>query len=218
VEIGITLRGGSEAAEGTKTELLVAWQTLSTAHHSAPSTGGVYWLGAPLNLIYGQTVSRIFYIGSSINLRRRLAGHARLGRRGNPLLRVLAEGDPSRILCAFHGLPHLKEVRLRGFEYGLAKIFAVAHGRLIPYGNQMPPDNESDEDWGDQLRVTEPEIPGEALAPEMVAARFGLSLGEPCHAYSSLVIDPRAGTATDESIYSIDFRFEKRRRGRVAPA
>ena len=159
MELCITLGGGPPSAERAKTDLWITWQTLSAARQVASSTAGVYWLGAPFNIAYGKTISRIFYIGSAISLRRRLEAHATLGQRGNLLVRVFASGDPSNILCAFHSLPELKEDELRGFEYGLVKIFGRTHG-FIPYGNRMPPDNESDEGWGDRLRVTEPETPG----------------------------------------------------------
>lgn len=211
--ISISLGLGNTNKPFRERSLLVdyhlAWKPLAAAASEAPVASGIYWLGAPFNLRYGSTVSRVFYIGSALNLRKRLSSHTNTRERGNSLLQVFSQGDTSVILASFQPLPGLSDDRLRGLEYEVLYRFGVEHG-FMPHGNRIPPESESTDYWSEKVRIKEPALDGTALTPDQIAEQYGLlAEQDPYPIFSSLSIDLTGGTAsTGPKIYSVNFRLK----------
>jgi hypothetical protein len=173
-----------------------------------PPASGIYWLGAPFNVRYGATISRVFYIGSALNLRKRLSSHANIRERGNYLLQIFSGGDTSTISASFHPMPGLREDNLRGLEYEVLHQFGVEHG-FIPHGNRIPPESDSADRWSGRVRVVEPRVDGEPFSPGQIAEHYGLlAEHDPYPIFSTLTIDLTAETAsTGPKVYSVNFRL-----------
>lgn len=94
----------------------IDWKVLPIVASDAPASPGIYFLGAPFSIRYPGGVSRVFYLGSSVNLRKRLGVHAGNGKRQNFLLSVFSEGDKNRIACSYFSFPNVEPDEIRAIE------------------------------------------------------------------------------------------------------
>lgn len=160
-----------EAAEKT-VKIQIAWMSLSAALKVAPSQSGIYFLGAPFNIKYKGGVSRICYIGSSVNLKKRLYSHSNFKtKRGNLFIRTISDHNPEKILCSYYVCPKLKSSRLEGLEEIIIYEFGLRYG-YMPFGNSFPPSGDYEE-WENKVQINEPFIPGEEIGVDTIMQRYG---------------------------------------------
>src|SRR5712672_1790114 len=96
--------------------LSLNWKPLSDVVRQSSNEPGIYVLGAPFRIAYGSTESRVFYIGSSRNLQKRLVSHLNSTERGNVLLLRFANPAKDNIVgCAF-SFPSLNDDKLLELE------------------------------------------------------------------------------------------------------
>jgi hypothetical protein len=163
-----------EVAE-KKVKLHISWMPLTAAMKQVPSAAGIYFLGAPFNIWYKGGFSRICYIGSSGDLRRRLHTHAKFeSKSGNVFVRTIAEQNSEKVLCFYYSCPKLKKSRLEGLEEIVIYEFGLRYGYL-PFGNIFPPEGNYEE-WEGQVEINEPFVPGEGMDANQIAQRYGLTI------------------------------------------
>jgi hypothetical protein len=197
------------------------WRPLPDAAASAPAAPGIYFLGAPFRIAYGTTESRTFYVGCSLNLRKRLVGHLAAADRGNYLLLAFADATKGNIGCAFSAVKGIRsENRLMGLEGAVMHAFGVAHG-FIPHGNRMP----EGADWDGTVMIGEPPCESLPLLNEdEIAARYNLIVDRypyPIyHSLSAMVVIGATGVQIQEmqdtspKVFNINFRIKPKVKAR----
>jgi hypothetical protein len=133
--------GGSASAPSL--ELRVDWRPLAACVPEAPNSCGIYLLGAPRRIQYPRLVSRVFYVGSSTNLRRRFRAQSRDLAGANTLLAAfLARRE--QVLAYYRPLPGYSSEQIRGIEFAAMCAFGTSSG-MIPHGNRIPPETDAHE-------------------------------------------------------------------------
>ncbi len=195
----------------TQITLKLDWKPLSEVAQQASSDSGIYFLGAPFRIAYDQTESRVFYIGSSSNLRKRLVSHLRSTERGNYLLLRFASATKDNIACCAFPFPAFRNDKLFGLEGEAIYAFGLKHG-FIPHGNRSP---EGGDSFGDKIDIAETNSTALELLNETdIAARYDMRVDrDPYPMYSSLsaTIELVGGdvkiveTKEAPKIYSVNF-------------
>jgi hypothetical protein len=206
------------------TVLNLDWKPLSEAVQKASNTPGVYFLGAPFRIVYGSTSSRVFYIGSSSNLRKRLVSHLSNSVRGNFLLLQLASPTRDNIACCSFAFAEAKGGRLLVLEGRIMYAFGLKHG-FIPHGNRIP-ESSSDDTGSARIEIVESVSTAlELLNEDQIAARYNMRVDRhPYSMYNSLSVDLEivgkdvkiVEKRESPKIYSINFMIApKMRPGRL---
>lgn len=165
------------------------WKALSEAVQNASNLPGIYFLGAPFRIVYGSTSSRVFYIGSSGNLQKRLVSHLGRSVRGNFLLHQLASPTRDNIACCSFAFPEAKGNRLLELEGRVMYAFGLKHG-FIPHGNRIPESSSEDSGSGKIEIVESVSTAFELLNEDEVAARYNMRVDRhPYSMYNSLSVD-----------------------------
>jgi len=173
----------------TNTVLNLDWKPLSEAVQKASNAPGVYFLAAPFRILYGSTSSRVFYIGSSGNLRKRLVSHLSNSVRGNFLLLQLASPTRDNIACCSFAFAEAKGSRLLEFEGRVMYAFGLKHG-FIPHGNRIP-ESSSDDPSSARIEIVESVSTAfELLNEDQIAARYNMRVDR--HPYSMSLLSQLA--------------------------
>ena len=176
-------------------------------------------LGAPFRIAYGSTESRVFYIGSSRNLQKRLVSHLNSTERGNILLMRFANATKDNIVGCTFGFPLLNSEKLLELEGEAIYSFGLKHG-FIPHGNRIPEGRSSadaDDSFRDQVEIVENNsMPLDLLNETDIAAKYNLRVDRyPYPIYNSVSASIElAGrevkvvrTGESPKIYSLNFMF-----------
>jgi len=165
------------------------WKPLSEAVQNASNLPGIYFLGAPFRIVYGSTSSRVFYIGSGRNLRKRLVSHHSKSVRGNFLLLQLASPTRDNIVCCSFTFAGAKGGRLLELEGRVMYAFGLKHG-FIPHGNRFP-ESSSDDPGSARIEIVESVSTAfELLNEDQIAARYNMRVDRhPYSMYNSLSVD-----------------------------
>jgi hypothetical protein len=220
---------GAKKAEPLGLEFRINWCSLLEGARAAPDCPGIYFLGTPFRLAYGQTYSRIFYVGSSLHLRSRLQQHLHSRERGNFFLDIIADETKQNISCSFHPFETLtQQPQILALEAAAYRSFGLAHG-FVPYGNWMPVEFDHEHEWRGPVVIIEPETNYETLTIEAFAERFNLQMERdryPVFAHITATILESGVSAIDDSpsIYRLVFttkrtlRLPREARRRPTPA
>lgn len=197
--------GGDKERDPETIDIL--WDRFDTAAETAPNTSGIYFLGAPFGIQYPKGCSSVFYIGSAVNLRKRLKQHLFKRERGNFLLNVLLSKTVEPVKASFHSVPKLKALEVQGLEYGAMHEFGRMMG-MIPHGNRMPPECDYALDWLNKVQLREPSPSGEILTCEQIAERFNLGYDvDPWGIFAGLIAIDLSGKelGPNHTITSLNF-------------
>lgn len=131
--------------------LVPKWMPLDIARRTAPTLTGLYALGFPRGLRYDKGQTRIVYIGSTKNLRKRLSTHARTPQ--NDVVRQLQCAFPEELLASWWPIPGLSRKWLLGFEGQSLWAFEHMFG-TVPIGNLDIPESPVLEHCADLVLFT----------------------------------------------------------------
>jgi hypothetical protein len=192
----------------------VEWIALPEAVGIAPPGAGLYFLGGPFRIRYGPTESRIFYLGSAANLRKRLSQHYHTKRRGNVLLTTIASPTKENVVCSIHHFPGLSPGRALGLEAATQYAFGVKHG-FIPHGNRLPVEYDEVDEWQGHIEIAEALSDDVALLEETeIAIRYNLDIQrDSCPVFNSLSLtlelshtgSPTVKCQETPKIYTLNF-------------
>jgi hypothetical protein len=199
--------------------LTLDWKSLADVARQNSNQPGIYVLGAPFRIAYGSTESRVFYIGSSRNLQKRLVSHLNSTERGNILLLRFANPAKDNIVACAFCFPLLDANKLLELEGEAIYSFGLKHG-FIPHGNRIPESRsslDSQDSFRDQVEIVETSsIPLDLLNEIDIAAKYKLRVDRyPYPIYNSLsaslefVGSEVKVIRAEESpkIYSLNFMF-----------
>jgi hypothetical protein len=201
--------------DGSIVNLRLDWKPLPNIAQQIPNVPGVYFLGSPFRIAYGSTESRVFYIGASNNLRKRLVSHVNAKERGNYLLLRFASATKDNIACCAFPFPALTGDKLLELEGDVIYAFGMKHG-FIPHGNRIPESGSSGNSSRRGIEIIEPNSIGMELLNETdIATRYNLRIDRhpyPMYGSLSATIELvgnkiRIARTEEESrkIYSINF-------------
>lgn len=200
---------------GQIVSLRLDWKPLPNVARQTSNGPGVYFLGSPFRIAYGSTESRVFYIGASNNLQKRLVSHLNASERGNYLLLRFASTTKDNIACCAFPFLALTGDKLLEFEGAVIYAFGSKHG-FIPHGNRIPESSSPGDSLRGRIEIIESNSIGLELLNETdIAARYNLRVDRhPYPMYNSLSVtlelvgtEVRIVKKEEEStkIYSINF-------------
>jgi hypothetical protein len=149
------------------------WVPLHTASKAAPALAGLYALGLPRGLRYDKGQTRIVYIGSAKDLRKRLGTHSRTPQ--NDVIRQLQDTFRDRLLATWWAIPGLSRRWLLGFEGQSLWAFERAFG-TVPIGNLDIPESSVSEQCEGLVVLTPCTDLDDAPALEEYAKLIGCTL------------------------------------------
>ena len=135
------------------------WLPLEAASEESPEESGLYALGLSQGLSYDKAVSRIVYLGSAKNLRKRLSTHKT--KPHNNVMELLRQNFPDRIRAAWWAIPAFDRKFLYGIEGEALSTFEQRFGVLPICNLDVPEFFEGGEYCRDLVRI----IPCEVKTP-----------------------------------------------------
>ncbi len=119
------------------------WVPLSTASKAASTDCGLYTLGLPVGLSYDQGNSRIVYLGSAKNIKKRLARHK--SKPQNDMVALLQEKFSEGLSATWWPIPGFNRKFLYGIEGEALWTFEETFGTLPICNTEIPEFFEGEE-------------------------------------------------------------------------
>jgi len=155
----------------------INWQSFADLRARLPPCAGVYFIGAPFNIGYPRSPSRIVLANVAADLRAELRALFKQPARSNDLLAAVLK-DATLPSVSLVALPTLSASAVDAVALAVLSRFVERHGTL-PYANSAGGVTRVGDAWDGELDLVEPagkRLP--TLDANAIGARYGLQWKE----------------------------------------